>query len=328
MKIDSYGAPLMITWQMTRDCDLACVHCLTDSAPGRALPGELSRAEAMEIVSQFISSSVPYVMLVGGEPTLVPHFLEVAEALGKAGVWLKIETNGQNLGEETCRRLSALPIRSIQISIDGATQSVYGKVRPGASLEKTLKACRGVRSFGMPLEITFAPTRANISDFSRVAALALELGAFRLNTGRLMRLGTAAKLWDRVEPTCAQYEEFLATLRKTERDLAGRLELCYLPWTLKESLLDSLNEAPGTLLVLPDGRVKVAGGLPFICGDLKKQTLGEVWDLYRNAWKTEEVKERLNELTEGEAFLADANNWRPLKKVQPCLVGAGPKENA
>ena len=162
-------------------------------------------------------------------------------------------------------------------------------------MEKTLKACRGVRSFGMPLEITFAPTRANISDFSRVAALAFELGSFRLNTGRLMRLGSSAKLWDRVEPTCAQYEEFLATLRKTERDLAGRLELCYLPWTLKESLLDSLNEAPGTLLVLPDGRVKVAG-LLYLRGSEETDAGGGLGFVQkRGKWRS---KERLNELTE------------------------------
>jgi len=28
----------MVTWQLTRDCNLACLHCCTDSAPGRALP--------------------------------------------------------------------------------------------------------------------------------------------------------------------------------------------------------------------------------------------------------------------------------------------------
>lgn len=313
MKIDSYGAPLMITWQMTRDCDLACVHCCTDSAPGRALPGELSRSESLSLVSQIISSSVPYVMLCGGEPTRVPHFPEVAETLGKAGVWLKIETNGQNFPDEIALRLAALPIRSIQISIDAASQAAYAKVRPGASLERAVTACRRVRSRGMPLELTFAPTRGNIAEFPAVAALALELGAFRLNTGRLMRLGTAAKLWDRVEPTAAQYREFRAVLEGLEADLAGRLELCFRPWTLKESMLDGMKEPAGTLLILPDGRVKVAGGLPYTCADLKKQTLGQAWEAYRRAWRTREVTERLNELTENESILADANDWRPLK---------------
>lgn len=326
MKIDDYGAPLMITWQLTRDCDLACVHCCTDSAPGRSLPGELTSAEAGTLVSQIISLSIPYVMLCGGEPTRVPHFLEVAETLGKAGVWLKIETNGQTLSEETSKRLAALPIRSIQISIDAASQAAYAKVRPGASLEKAVAACREVRRHGMPLEITFAPTRGNIAEFPAVAALALELGAFRLNTGRLMRLGTAAKLWDRVEPSAAQYREFRAILEGLETDLAGRLELCFRPWTLKESMLDGMKEPAGTLLILPDGKVKVAGGLPYTCADLKKQTLAQAWDAYRHAWRKREVTDLLNEITENEQLFAGANDWRPL--LPPGLVGAAVKENA
>ena len=40
------------------------------------------------------------------------------------------------------QRLSALPIRSIQISLDGATQETYARQRPGGSLAKALEACR------------------------------------------------------------------------------------------------------------------------------------------------------------------------------------------
>jgi len=37
-RIDSLKAPLLVTWQLTRDCDLCCLHCCTDSAPGKRLP--------------------------------------------------------------------------------------------------------------------------------------------------------------------------------------------------------------------------------------------------------------------------------------------------
>jgi MoaA/NifB/PqqE/SkfB family radical SAM enzyme len=45
-RIDSLAAPLLVTWQLTRDCDLACLHCCTDSAPGKRLPDELGREES------------------------------------------------------------------------------------------------------------------------------------------------------------------------------------------------------------------------------------------------------------------------------------------
>ncbi len=77
---------------------------------------------------------------------------------------LKIETNGQRFDAALAARLARLPIRSIQISLDGDTQEVYERQRPGASLAKAHAACRAVRDAGLPLEITFAPTRLNLHE--------------------------------------------------------------------------------------------------------------------------------------------------------------------
>jgi MoaA/NifB/PqqE/SkfB family radical SAM enzyme len=41
-RIDGLRAPLFVSWQITRDCDLACLHCCTESAPGKRLPDELA----------------------------------------------------------------------------------------------------------------------------------------------------------------------------------------------------------------------------------------------------------------------------------------------
>src|SRR5262249_55468015 len=147
---------------LTRDCDLACQHCCTDSAPGKRLADELTAEEALRLAADIVANRVPYVMLCGGEPMVVPHFMEVAQWLGKRGVQLKIETNGQRLDTEVARRLAELPIRSIQVSLDGDTPEVYARQRPGGSLEKAHAACRAVSNLGLPLEITFAPTRINI----------------------------------------------------------------------------------------------------------------------------------------------------------------------
>ena len=137
-RIDALTAPLFVSWQLTRDCDLCCLHCCTESAPGKRLPDELDADEAMRVVDEIVRSNVPYVMLCGGEPLVVPHFLAIAEALGRAGVQLKIETNGQRLDAATIERLARLPIRSIQISLDGDTEETLpaaasGRLaRPGA----------------------------------------------------------------------------------------------------------------------------------------------------------------------------------------------------
>ena len=52
--LDDLSAPLLVTWQLTRDCDLACLHCCTESAPGKRLPDELDAAEAQRVAEDIV----------------------------------------------------------------------------------------------------------------------------------------------------------------------------------------------------------------------------------------------------------------------------------
>jgi len=310
-RIDALGAPLFVAWQITRDCDLACLHCCTESAPGKRLPDELDAEEVMRLVDDIVRSEVPYVMLCGGEPLVHPLFFHMAEALGGAGLQLKIETNGQRFDARAAERLARLPVRSIQISLDGDTQEVYERQRPGGSLAKAHAACRAVRSAGLPLEVTFAPTRLNIQEASAVIDRARALGAFRFNTGKLMRVGTAARLWERLEPASEQYREFLGVLERQAR-IGSAMELCYSPFTLEDGLRASIDDPPATLLVLPNGWVKVAAALPHICADLRRATLAEAWEAYRSAWRDPAVRQAMRGAIEDESRHAQANRWRAM----------------
>jgi MoaA/NifB/PqqE/SkfB family radical SAM enzyme len=311
-RIDTLRAPLFISWQITRDCDLCCLHCCTESAPGKRLVDELDSGEALRLAAEIIRHQVPYVMLCGGEPLVAPHFFALAEALGQAGVQLKIESNGQRLDSAVADRLAALPIRSIQISLDADTQPVYERQRPGASLAKAHAACRAVRAAGLPLEVTFAPTRLNIHELEAVIERALSFGAFRFNTGKLMRVGTAARRWDTLQPTDEQYRDFFSTLARQRSKLEHRLELCYIPSTMADALRGALKEPPATLLVLPNGWVKIAAALPYICADLRRKTLTEAWDAYRSAWQEEVIVAAVRHAIEDESRHAEANLWQPL----------------
>ncbi len=280
------------------------------------MPDELDAAASLRVADEIIRSDVPYVMLCGGEPLLVPHFFPVAERLGGAGVQLKIETNGQRFDATAAGRLAALPVRSVQVSLDGDTPDVYRSQRAGAVLEKAHAACRAVRAVGLGLEVTFAPTRINIHQAEAVLERALTLGAFRFNTGQLMRIGTAARLWERLEPDAEQYREFLAMLR-CRKPFVGehQLELCYAPFSMQDALRGCLNEPPATLLVLPNGMVKVAAALPYICADLRRDTLPQAWEAYRRAWRSETVLGALRRAIADESSHAEANAWRAMNSA-------------
>jgi MoaA/NifB/PqqE/SkfB family radical SAM enzyme len=315
-RIDDLRAPLLVSWQITRDCDLCCLHCCTESAPGKRLRDELDAAEAVNLAEEIVRNEVPYVMLCGGEPLVVPHFFMLAEALGKSGIPLKIETNGQQFDAEVANRLADLPIRSIQVSLDGDTEEVYRRQRPGASLAKAHAACRAARAAGLPLEVTFAPTRLNIHEVLPVIKRAHALGAFRFNTGKLMRIGTAARLWDGLEPTAAEYRAFHAVLERQSRAIGSGMELCYVPFSMADGLRACLDEPPATMLVLPNGWVKVAAALPHICADLRRNTLAEAWDLYRAAWRDDAVLTTIRRAVGNESSHAEANRWQWLPIAQ------------
>ena len=310
-RVDALRAPLFVSWQLTRDCDLCCLHCCTESAPGKRLHDELGEWEAMRVVREIVRNEVPYVMLCGGEPLVVPHFLALAEALGEAGVQLKIETNGQRLDGAILERLARLPVRSIQVSLDGDTEDVYRAQRPGGSLAKAHAACRAVHDAGLPLEVTFAPTRGNIHELEAVIERARSLGAFRFNTGKLMRVGTAARRWQSLEPTPEQYRGFLATLER-EAAVESAMGLCYIPLDLAEGLAASLEVPPATLLVLPNGWVKVAAALPHVCADLRAMTLAEAWEAYREAWRDAGVIAAARRAIRDPERHASANRWQTM----------------
>lgn len=309
--IDTLAAPLFVSWQITRDCDLACLHCCTASAPGRRLPDELDADAATRLARDIVRERVPYVMLCGGEPLVSPHFFMLVDALGGRGIQLKIESNGQRLDAAIARRLADAPVRSVQISLDAATQRTYARQRPGASLAKAHAACSAVRQAGLPLEVTFAPTRFNIHELDAVIETARALGAFRFNTGRLMRIGTAARLWERIEPSALQYRVFREALERQSAECAdGDMEICYAPFSIEEGLRMALRSPPASLLVLPNGLVKVAAALPLICGDLRRESMAQVWDSYRRAWHAESTLAAVRRAIDDEAAHAQANDWQ------------------
>jgi MoaA/NifB/PqqE/SkfB family radical SAM enzyme len=318
--IDRLSAPLFVSWQLTRDCDLACMHCCADSSPGHALPDEMNTDEAMAFAADIVRADVPYVMLCGGEPLVVRHFMAVVEFLGHAGVMLKIETNGQVFNAAVAERLARLPIRSIQISLDGDTQEVYGRQRPGASLEKTHAACRAVRKAGLPLEVTFAPTQINIHEIVAVIERARCLGAFRLNTGKLMHIGRAARLWRKIAPSPQAYAGFRDVLARESQRIHHPMQICYEPFSVEAGLQKSFDTPPATLLVLPNGLVKIVGAVPYVCGNVRHNTVAEVWEKYRAAWRNEAVVAAIRRGIADEQSHADANAWKSIPNgvVEKC----------
>jgi len=99
-------------------------------------------------------------------------------------------------------------------------------------------------------------------------------------------------------------------LERAARRFAGDMELCFEPFEIRAGLQASLESPPATLLVLPNGWVKVAAPLPQICADLRRDRLDDAWNAYRAAWRSDKVVSAARRVIEDQAMLADANGWQ------------------
>src|SRR4030043_235805 len=68
----------MVAWELTRGCNLACVHCRASSERG-PYPGELTTKECFRVMDEIATIAQPVIILTGGEPLLRADIFELAQ---------------------------------------------------------------------------------------------------------------------------------------------------------------------------------------------------------------------------------------------------------
>ncbi len=307
--IDDFDAPLFIAWQLTQECSLGCMHCCEESGRDRRLPDEMGHEELFRFCDDVVKNKIPYVAISGGEPLLHPEFFNVAELIRGGGCSLKVETNGEFVDRNVAKRIAGLEFRSVQVSLDGATPQTHERLRLNGNWEKAVQAIKYLREEGVNTEIVFVPTKFNIHEVGDVVDLAASLGAYGVYTGKIMRIGRAALNWSKLNPSEEEYERFFKTLRQKTEEYKGRMKVYFYPYDVLEELRYRLDSPAASLLVIPNGKVKVIGPLPFICGDVREESLKEVWENYKRAWKDPRVIEFTKKVIDNPALLAESNRW-------------------
>jgi len=303
------GAPLYVAWQITNECNLACLHCIEESGPGKAFRDELDQAQIFGILDQMVELEVPYVSFSGGEPMVHPHFFAMVQRFCKSDGQLKIETNGHYLSPENCARLAELGVKAVQVSLDGASRETFNRMRVRGEFNTTVDGTRNLRAAGVPVEINFSPTQFNIHEIGAAIDLAYELGAYSFYTGRTMYTGNAVRTWGKLAPTEEQYSEFFGTLHAKADEYRGRMRVHFHEMGLLEELRYRLKHPAALLIVLPNGLVKLINALPFVCGDLRRQSLEEIWQSFQRAWRDPRVAQFVEDLAADSRRTSMLHQW-------------------
>jgi MoaA/NifB/PqqE/SkfB family radical SAM enzyme len=306
---ETLAAPLYVAWQITNECNLACLHCIEESGPGKAFRDELSREEALRIIDDLMDHEVPYLSLSGGEPMLHPHFFELVERVTSRGSQLKIETNGHFLTPEASRRLKELGVKAVQVSLDGASSATFGRMRVRGEFDRTLEGIRNLVAAGVPVEINFSPASFNIREAARIVDLAFELGACSFYSGRTMFTGNAVKAWRHLAVSDDDYAAYFRTLAEKRDEYRGRMQVSFHEAGLLEELRYRLHHPAALLIVLPNGLVKLINALPFVCGDLRRESLAQVWGNFMRAWHDPRVSGFVDQLATDPGATRSLHEW-------------------
>ena len=157
----------VVVWNVSRTCNLRCVHCYSDSE-ARRYPGELTFEQGKARLDDLAAFGVPAVLLSGGEPLARKDVLDLAEYGRSLGLKFTLWTNGTLIDEAAAARIRALGFAYVGISIDGigATNDRFRGV--AGAFERALRGVRNCKAAGQKVGLRLTLTPATIADLDAI----------------------------------------------------------------------------------------------------------------------------------------------------------------
>jgi len=150
----------VVVWNMTRQCNLKCVHCY---AQAKATPNEneLSTAEGKNLIDDLSQFGAPVILFSGGEPLMRPDLPELAQYAVSKGMRAVISSNGTLITREKARIFKDMGLSYVGISLDGLKE-VNDRFRgvPGA-FAQALEGIRNCREAGIKVGLRFTINKMN-----------------------------------------------------------------------------------------------------------------------------------------------------------------------
>lgn len=286
----------LVAWEITRSCNLNCVHCRAAAERG-PYPGELDTAKCFEILEQIARVGQPIVILTGGEPLLREDVFELAQHGTRLGLRMVMATNGTLVTPEIAERIKSCGIKRVSVSIDGASAEEHDQFRkvPGA-FDASLESIEWLKKAGIEFQINTTVTRHNVHQIRDILDLAVKLGAVAHHIFLLVPTGRAKEMVNQ-EIDALEYEKLLRWFYEMRNQVPLHLKATCAPHyyrILRQEAhargekvnfdtygLDAVTRGclGGTsfCFISHDGIVQPCGYLELNCGDLKKSSFGEVW---------------------------------------------------
>ncbi|HIJ96353.1 MAG TPA: mycofactocin radical SAM maturase [Desulfuromonadales bacterium] len=271
-------SPVNLTWEVSLLCNLRCNHCLSDS--GEAAEGEMTTAEALDLVEQISKAGVFQVNFGGGEPFMRPDFEEIIGACHDKGIMTCISTNGTLLDSERVARLAASRLVAIQVSLDGSNAETCDAIRGKGVFERGIAAVKRLAQTKIPTSINTVLTSQNASEIPAMHELAKSLGV-SLRVSRFRPSGRGAENWESLRPTPTQLIAFSDWLAASGDVRTGDSFFSLTSQERQGLGLNLCGAAKLTCCVSPTGNMYPCAFLQterFKAGSLRENSFQEIWD--------------------------------------------------
>ncbi|MFZ0322777.1 MAG: TIGR04053 family radical SAM/SPASM domain-containing protein [Actinomycetes bacterium] len=304
--------PMLVFWEVTRSCLLACEHCRASATAG-PLPGELDHAEGFDLIDQVAGFGRPYPILVltGGDCLLREDIFSLVDHAASKGIPVALSPSvTPMLTPDAVASMVSSGVKAVSISLDGACAATHDGVRgiPG-HFEQTIPAIKQLVSAGLTVQINTTVMASNVRELPDVAALVTDTGAhmwevfFLVHVGRGEATGAISPVEH--EDVChflfdaSQYGFIVRTVeapffrrvvaqRRADDSARPDTELySHLSARLVQRLGTSqarpsahtaaTRDGKGILFVAHDGEVYPAGFLPLGLGSVRDRPLADIY---------------------------------------------------
>lgn len=282
---------MIVIWEVTRACALACRHCRAEAMPCAA-PGELTHAESLNLIEQIARANPSVFVITGGDPMEREDLLVLVRKASAAGLRVALSPSA------TPRFLAAdleafreAGVRRISLSLDGATPEAHDSFRGiCGTWEWTMEAAEKIRVAGIELQINTTFTRQNIQDYDRLVDAVIALEPVLWSVFQLVPTGRATmndlltgeemeelfhRLWETerlvpfdIKTTEGQHHRRVVA----QRNAAAGIRTAQPPV--------GVNDGRGFVFVSHTGDIYPSGFLPFSAGNVRT---GELLEIYRDS---------------------------------------------
>jgi radical SAM protein with 4Fe4S-binding SPASM domain len=215
----------VVVWNITRACNLKCVHCYSDSGASKAAD-ELSTDEAKAVLADLADFDVPSVLFSGGEPLMRTDLFELLGYAAGLGLRTVISTNGTVITTDVAQRIKQAGVSYVGVSLDGIGE-INDKFRGVAgAFDRAVRGIRNCRDVGVRVGLRLTLTRRNVQELEGLFDFFEAEGIERACFYHLVPSGRGGEIADEelshaetrqaVEIVFAKAKEFKEAGRKTD----------------------------------------------------------------------------------------------------------------